>query len=140
MLISSHIIRNLRWTLRHQKEREQIAAPLAEPVDFLSVLVYSPSSDSSSSELDLPIAHRKGRHSTANTQPIYTSLSYSHVSSPYVVFLSSLDSVFTPKSVTEALSHLGWEAAMKEEYQVARQNILHTSSVTLSPPAFSNVQ
>lgn len=110
-------------------EGEHIAASLAEPVDSSSVLVNSPSSDSSTSELDLPIAHRKGRYSTANTQPIYTSLSYSHISSPYTVFISSLDSVLIPKSVREALSHLGWEAAMKEGYHVARRYILQMITV-----------
>ncbi|XP_056169607.1 uncharacterized protein LOC130138729 [Syzygium oleosum] len=43
-------------------EGEHIAASLAEPVDSSSVLVNSPSSDSSTSELDLPIAHTKEKH------------------------------------------------------------------------------
>jgi len=91
MVISSQIsagIGNPWWNETPEREQtialegDQIAAPLAEPIDSLYVLVYSPSSDSSPSELDLPIAHRKGIHSTINTKPIYTSPIYSHVLLP----------------------------------------------------------
>lgn len=90
-MISSCIsagIGNLRWNETSEREQtvalegDQIAAPMAEPIDSLSVLVFSPSSDSSPSELDLPIAQTKGIHSTVNTQPIYTSPSYSRVLLP----------------------------------------------------------
>lgn len=102
-MISSCIsagIGNLLWNETPEREQtvalegDQIAAPMAEPIDSLSVLVYSPSLDSSPSELDLPIAHRKVIHSIVSTQPIYTSPSYSHVllprwysSLPWILFL-----------------------------------------------------
>lgn len=42
-------------------------------------------------------------------------MSYTHLSLPLCSFIASLDSVSIPKSVSEALSHSGWRAAMEEE-------------------------
>ena len=57
---------------------------------------------------DLPIAIRKGTRSISNPHPVYNFLSYHRLSLPYFVFVSTLSSVFTPKSTSEALSHPSW--------------------------------
>ena len=64
---------------------------------------------------DLPIAIRKGIHSTRNPSPHYTALSYHRLSQPFYVCLSSISSVSIPKSVGDALAHLGWRQAMLDE-------------------------
>ena len=58
---------------------------------------------------DLPIAIQKGTCSTSNPHPIYNFLSFHHLSLPYFAFVSTLSSVSTPKSTSEALSHPGWK-------------------------------
>ena len=54
---------------------------------------------------DLPIAIRKGTRSTCNPHSVYNFLSFHHLSSPYFTFISTLSSISTPKSTSEALSH-----------------------------------
>ena len=71
---------------------------------------------------DLPIATRKGTRSTHNPHLVYNFLSYHHLSLPYFAFVSTLSSVFTPKSTNEALSHLGWNQAMAEEMDALYSN------------------
>ena len=66
-------------------------------------------------ESNLPIALRKGMRSTHNSSPHYISLSYHRLSLPFYTFLSSLSSVTIPKTVCEALAHLGWRQAMTDE-------------------------
>ena len=57
------------------------------------------------SPTDLPIAIRKGTHSSRNLHPIYNFLTYHRLSSSYSVFVSTLSSVSVPQTVHEALSH-----------------------------------
>ena len=64
---------------------------------------------------DLPIAIRKGTHSTTNPHSVYNFLSFHRFSLPYFAFVSTLSSVSSPKSISEALSHPGWKQAMTEE-------------------------
>ena len=54
---------------------------------------------------DLPIAIRKGTRSTSNPHSVYNFLNFHHLSLPYFAFVSTLSSVSTPKSTSEALSH-----------------------------------
>ena len=61
---------------------------------------------------DLPIVIRKGTHSTSNPHLVYNCLSFHHLSLPYFAFVSTLSSVSTPKSTSEALSHPSWKQAM----------------------------
>ena len=68
-----------------------------------------------SSPADLPIVVRKGTRSSRNPHPIYNFLTYHRLSSPYFAFISTLSSVFLPKTMHEALSHTGWKQAMIEE-------------------------
>ncbi|CAH9148698.1 unnamed protein product [Cuscuta epithymum] len=77
-----------------------------EPVPASSDLV-------STSDLDLPIALRKGTRSC--THPISSFVSYSQLSPASCSFVASIDSIYVPKSVKEALSHPEWRHAMVEE-------------------------
>ena len=71
----------------------------------------SPSADSpppqSTSDLDLPIAIRKGKR-TCTDHPISNFVSFDHLS-PFKVFSLSISSLVVPKSYREALSHPGWK-------------------------------
>ena len=79
--------------------------PLIEP------LANSSSIPSSSRALvpqppdDLPIALWKGTRCTCYLHPIYNFLSFHRLSLPYFVFVSTLSSISTTKSTSEALSH-----------------------------------
>lgn len=75
---------------------------------------------SSSSDLDLPIAHRKGKHSCRH--PISSFVSYNHLSSSSCTFISQLDSVTIPKFLSHALSHDGWRHVMEEEMASLKDN------------------
>ncbi|CAH9083140.1 unnamed protein product [Cuscuta epithymum] len=77
-----------------------------EPVPASSDLV-------STSDLDLPIALRKGTRSC--THPISSFVSYSQLSPASCSFVASIDSISVPKSVKEALSHPEWRHAMVKE-------------------------
>ena len=71
---------------------------------------------------DLPIAIWKGTCSTCNPDPVYNFLSYHLLSLPYCAFISTLSSVFIPKSTSEALSHLSWKLEMVEEMDALFSN------------------
>ena len=68
-----------------------------------------------SSPVDLPIVVRKGTRSSHNPHPIYNFLAYHRLSSPYYDFISILSFVYLPKTMHEALSHLGWKQEIFEE-------------------------
>ncbi|KAJ7959601.1 Retrovirus-related Pol polyprotein from transposon TNT 1-94 [Quillaja saponaria] len=72
------------------------------PDDSPSVPTPSRASDPAS-----PLILRRGTRSTRNPYPIYTFLSYHRLSSPYYAFVSSLSSIFVPKSTSDALLILG---------------------------------
>ena len=86
--------------------------------------VSSPTSAASSSDPvendDLLIALRKGKHQCA--YPISSFVSYNHLSSSSCSFIASLDSIYLPHTVCEALSHLGWRSAMVDEMQALDDN------------------
>ena len=71
---------------------------------------------------DLPIAIWKGTRSTSNPHHVYNFLSFHCLSLPYFAFVSTLPSVSTPKSTSEALSHLGWKQAMTKEMDALYSN------------------
>ena len=71
---------------------------------------------------DLPIAIRKGTHSTSNPHPVYNFLSFHRLSLPYFAFVSTLFSVSIPKSTSETLSHPGWKQTMAEEMDALYSN------------------
>ena len=70
----------------------------------------------------LTIAIRKGTLSTSNPHPVYNFLSFHRLSLPYFAFVSTLSSVFTSNSTSEALSHSGWRQAMAEEIDALYSN------------------
>ena len=71
---------------------------------------------------DLPIAIQKGTRSTSNPHHVYNFLSFHRLSLPYFAFVSTLPSVSTPKSTSEALSHPGWKQTMAEEIDALYSN------------------
>ncbi|GAB2278358.1 hypothetical protein Dimus_039284 [Dionaea muscipula] len=79
------------------------------PLTMASSSAAHPSSPPS--DLDLPIALRKGQRSCL-TYSMSTHLSYAGVSSSLQAFVSALDSIFVPRSLAEALSSSGWHQAM----------------------------
>ena len=122
------------FTITHSPSSDVISLPLLYPVPDTSLVppapsplplqVYtrrpctnteppansSPMAPSSTTSIlpppaDLPIAIRKGTHSSLKPHPIYNFLTYHRLSSPYSTFVSTLSSVFVPKTVHEALSH-----------------------------------
>ena len=70
------------------------SSPMA-PSSLMSVLP---------SPANLPIAVWKGTCSSRNPHPIYNFLTYHRLSSSYSAFISTLSSVFPPKTTHEALS------------------------------------
>ena len=86
---------------------------------------------------DLPIAIREGTDSTSNPHPIYNFLSFHCLSLPYFVFVSTLSSVPTPKSTSEALSHPSWKQVMAEEMDALYSN--GTWELIALPPSKSPI-
>ncbi|RVW58902.1 Retrovirus-related Pol polyprotein from transposon RE2 [Vitis vinifera] len=106
----------------HRRPRVVAPLPFPEaPADSLPIPSASPASALPSPN-DLPIAVRKGTHSTRNPHPIYNFLSYHRLSSPYSAFVSAISSVSLPKSTHEALSHPGWRQAMVDEMAALHSN------------------
>ncbi|KAM7528232.1 hypothetical protein LguiB_031642 [Lonicera macranthoides] len=79
----------------------------------------SSSLDSVTSD-DLPIALRKGKRQC--TYPVSSCVSYDYLSPTSCSFIASLDSIFAPKTVHEAISHPGWRNAMIEEMDALDTN------------------
>uniref|UniRef100_A0A2N9GSX8 Integrase catalytic domain-containing protein n=1 Tax=Fagus sylvatica TaxID=28930 RepID=A0A2N9GSX8_FAGSY len=100
----------------------------------------SPSKDSpppqSTSDLDLPIAIRKGKR-TCTEHPISNCVSFDHLSPSFKAFSLSLSSLVVPKSYREALSHPGWRKAMEEEMHALELN--HTWDLIPKPAGTSIV-
>jgi len=64
---------------------------------------------------------RKDKY-TCTSHPISRFVSYSHLSPSFYVFISSMNSYYVLKSVSEALSISGWKDVMKEEMLALEQN------------------
>ncbi|XP_010266770.1 PREDICTED: uncharacterized protein LOC104604207 [Nelumbo nucifera] len=78
--------------------------PSPHPDTIVPVDVHEPIDiDTSSCDLNLPIAKRKGVRSCTTHHRISHFLSYENVSSSFRAFLSTIDSFPLPKSVAEAL-------------------------------------
>uniref|UniRef100_A0A2N9HL42 Integrase catalytic domain-containing protein n=1 Tax=Fagus sylvatica TaxID=28930 RepID=A0A2N9HL42_FAGSY len=116
--------------------------PPPPPVEFSLPLPpsASPSVDSpppqSTSDLDLPIAIRKGKR-TCTEHPISNCVSFDHLSPSFKAFSLSLSSLVVPKSYREALSHPGWRKAMEEEMHALELN--HTWDLIPKPAGTSIV-
>nr|XP_027187615.1 proline-rich extensin-like protein EPR1 [Cicer arietinum] len=81
-----------------------------------------PPSPLSDPTFDIPIAIRKGIRPTLNPSPHYVGLSYNRFSHLHYICLSSLSSIFIPKSPGEALSHLEWRQPMIDEMCALQSN------------------
>ncbi|KAH9763107.1 protein kinase domain-containing protein [Citrus sinensis] len=73
------------------------------------------------SDLDIPIALRKGTRSCAK-YPLSNFVSYHNLSPPFYAFTSQLSSVEIPKNVQDALSVPEWKAAVLEEMNALEKN------------------
>ncbi|XP_077215893.1 uncharacterized protein LOC143850536 [Tasmannia lanceolata] len=69
---------------------------------------------------DSPIATRTRSRTTAH--PISKFVSYHHLSPKFRSFISSVSTISIPKSVTEALAHPGWRAAIDAEMDALHLN------------------
>ena len=110
--------------------------PLGPRVDSSLMPQSSPAPVPQPSD-DLPIAIRKGTCSTSNPYPVYNFLTFHRLSLLYFAFVSTLSSVSTPKSTSEALSHLGWKQVMAEEIDALYSN--DTWELVPLPPGKSPV-
>ena len=86
---------------------------------------------------DLPIVIRKGICSTSNPHPGYNFLSFHRLYLPYFLFVSTLSSISTPKSISETLSHPSWKQAMAKEIDALYSN--DTGELVTLPPGKSPV-
>jgi hypothetical protein len=75
----------------------------------------------STSDLDLPIAIRKGKH-TCTDHPISNFVSFDHLSPSFKAISLSVSSLVVPKSYRESFSHPGWCKAMEEEMHALELN------------------
>ena len=82
-------------------------SPPTGPLIKLSSMSQSSPAPVLQSSDNLPITIRKGTHFTNNPHLVYNFLNFHYLSLPYFVFVSTLSSVSTPKSTSEALSHPG---------------------------------
>ena len=73
------------------------------------------------SDLDIPIALRKGRRSCTQ-HPISNFISYAKLSSPFKAFTTGLSDVVIPRNINEALSTPQWKTAVLEEMKALEQN------------------
>ena len=64
---------------------------------------------------DLPFSIRKCTCSTSNPHPVYNFFNFHRLSLPCFAFVSTLSSVSTLKSTSEALSHPDWKQVVVEE-------------------------
>uniref|UniRef100_A0A0V0GLU9 Putative ovule protein n=1 Tax=Solanum chacoense TaxID=4108 RepID=A0A0V0GLU9_SOLCH len=70
--------------------------------------------------INLHIALCKDTRTFKSTYSIANFVSYDQLSSSSRSLIASLDSIFVPKTVKEALNHLGWSNAMLEEIHVLK--------------------
>ena len=123
----------------HPSDKSEVSgeAPLVETSSAPSPLPASSSIDPPLSDLDIPIAHRKGTRSCTQRgnsdcrYPISACVSYSSLPISSQSFIASLDSISVPKSVPEALCHDRWRATMEEEMMALEAN--HTWDIVSLP-------
>ena len=114
----------------------RLRPPIGPLVEASSMPQLSPALVPQPSD-DLPIAVQKGTSSTTNSHPVYNFLSFHRLSLPYFAFVSTLSSVSTPKSTSEALSHPSLNHAMAKEMDALYSN--GTLELVALPPGKSPV-
>ncbi|OIT38264.1 putative mitochondrial protein, partial [Nicotiana attenuata] len=94
----------------HSRRREtNDTSPAPVPSSFVPLPPDPPE------DLDLPISLRKGTRTCKSTYSIANFVSYDHLSPASRSLVASLDSIYIPKMVKDALNHPGWSEAMLEE-------------------------
>lgn len=73
------------------------------------------------SDLDVPIASRKGTR-TCTQHPISKFISYLKLSPSFKAFTTSLSDVVIPRNINEALGIPHWKAAVLDELRALKQN------------------
>ena len=73
------------------------------------------------SDLDIPIAHRKGTHKCTK-YPIAKYLSCSRLFDCHKAFTSKIISLFVPRNIQEALNNSNWKLAVMEEMNALKQS------------------
>jgi len=108
-------VSNSVWDFRYVHTRHQ-KVPISEPVPVDPSLEDGSSSQPSafSSDLDIPIALRKGNRSCTG-HPISKFVSYDHLNFTFRQFALSVSSEYIPKACEETLLVLAWKQATDEE-------------------------
>ncbi|CAN1815372.1 Retrovirus-related Pol polyprotein from transposon TNT 1-94, partial [Linum perenne] len=83
-------------------------------------------------DLDAPIAHRKGVRTCTTKYPIGNSVSYDRLGETYKGFLTSLDGIQFPNNVQEAMKQPQWKRAVEDELNALEKN--KTWEVVKLPP------
>lgn len=113
------------YTHRWRPQRE---LPLDSALTETVRLSPDPVTVEPSSDLDAPIALRKGKRS-CTSHSISNFVNYNDLSPEHCAFVTHLESYSIPKSVSEAVGHPGWTIAMKEEMSA----LLHNQTWDLVP-------
>lgn len=79
---------------------------------------------------DQPLLSTPSANSTVH--PLSYSISYSKLSSNYVVFLAVISSTDEPKSFTQVVKHTYWREAMSKE--ISSLEAYHTWTLQILPP------
>ena len=90
----------------------------------------SKSIHTNTSNLDMPIALRKGVR-TCTQHPIEKYMSYGKLSQGYKAFVALLDSTHVPRNIQEAFQHPKWTTTVNEEFQALAKN--NTWEITTLP-------
>ena len=90
------------------------AVPESDPV-------LNPILPTQESDLDLPIAIRKGTR-TCTRHPISKYVSYDNLSPKYRAFTTEISKLVIPRNIKEALDDQNWKSAVFEEMEALRKN------------------
>ncbi|PNY04058.1 hypothetical protein L195_g000470 [Trifolium pratense] len=126
--------KNFRFGITY--EHRHVKAPetaLTGSSDSALVQIPSPIAVPSNLSIDLPIAARKGKQSTSNPHPIYNFLRYYILPLVHYVFVSAISSIFIPKNVQEALSHLGWRQTMIDKMAAFKSSCQWVFAIKVGP-------
>lgn len=106
----------------------QVQSPKSSPVLGLSEVIAEPilnkdcaTENTDQSDYDIPIAIRKGTRACTK-HPLHLFMSYRNLSHNHKAFLTSLNTLSIPKTVSEALDDENWKNAMRVEMEALEKN------------------
>ena len=105
----------------HVYSRRNTSRRIQNVVDPQSYQESDPNSSPEVSDLDCPIALRKGVRSCTR-HPISNYVSYSHFSPSFQAFVANLSEEKIPRDIPEALRVPKWRKAVTEEIQALEKN------------------